>query len=162
MLRAGLLVAALALSTAAFAQQVEDIPVPDQGSDPQVWFDTYIEADGWTILGADGVAIALGSPEGVERFQDGTLRATVRHEYYQAREFGGQQMRSLVQTRIVDCARSANRIVSMTIFERSNMQGASATRQNESAAWDTPRDDSLYRTAMERICAAPVEGARLN
>lgn len=160
MMRACVLSFVLAMSGAASAQ-VSDIPEPAHGSDPTAWFERYIEADGWTPLGVDEVAVALRSPDGIAQMEDGTLRVTVRHEYYQQRDFAGHPMRSMIQTRIVDCRRGENRIVAMTLFERSNMQGAQASRENASAEWSVPREGSLYLIALQRICA-PNEGVTQN
>lgn len=79
------------IAVSAFAQAQGDIPAPER-IDPQgvrAWFGRYIEADGWTLIGADGDAVALGSPSGVSPMGDGTLLATVRHEYYTPRTLGG-------------------------------------------------------------------------
>lgn len=97
----------------------------------------------------------------MELLPDGTLRATVRHEYYESRELGGMQMRSHQQVRIIDCQQRRQRIISMTIYERSNLSGASNARENPNVDWSAPSANSLYLTALERICAAPTEGTRL-
>ncbi len=156
----------LAISAAAWfaalpavAQEQGDIPEPVRIDPPAVeaWYQQYIHADGWLLLGADGEAVALASPSGVTQMDDGRLLATVRHEYYRPRSVGGQPVRSLQQIRMIDCERRVNRIVSMTVFSKSNLQGARATRENPGAEWTTPPPGSLYLAAMERMCAAPQQ-----
>jgi hypothetical protein len=160
-IRACVLAFVLTLAGAAHAQRADDIPVPD-ATEIQGWYEQYINREGWTLLGVDSAGVALGSPDGVTRLADGTYRATVRHEYYEPRVLGGHVVRSMLQTRIVDCGRGMNRIVAMTLYERSNMQGGSTSGENDAAVWDRPSENSLYQTALERICAAPSEGEPLN
>jgi hypothetical protein len=144
------------MATTASGQQQGDIPAPERidAQGVQAWFERHIQADGWTLIGADGVAVALNSPSGVAEVGDGTLLVTIRHEYYEPRTLGGHTMRSLQQIRLIDCARRANRIISMTLFEKSNLQGDRVTRETPGAEWTTPQPDSLYLAAIDRICAA--------
>lgn len=142
------------IAASGFAQAQGDIPAPER-VDPQgvqAWFERHIEADGWTLIGADGDAVALGSPS-VSPMGDGTLLATVRHEYYAPRTLGGHTMRSLQQMRLIDCQRRVNRIVSITLFERSNLQGTRVTRETPSAEWTAPQPGSLYLAALDQMCA---------
>src|SRR5262245_50008166 len=146
--------------TAALAQEQADIPAPER-IDPQgiqAWYEHYIHADGWTVMGADGVVVALGSPGGFSVMDDGTVLATIRYEYYEPRTLGGHTMRSMQQIRLIDCRRRANRILSLTIFERSNLQGARVTRESANSEWMTPSQGSLYLTVIDRVCNAPPEG----
>jgi len=155
---------ALAISAAvwftaipALGQEQGDIPEPAQ-INPQgveTWYQQYIHADGWTLIAADSEALALGSPDGVAQMEDGRLMATIRHEYYRPRAVGGQTVRSLQQIRMFDCDRHLNRVVSMTVFEKSNLQGPAVTRENPGAEWTPPQPGSLYLAAMERVCSAP-------
>lgn len=143
------------IAATAFAQEQGDIPAPER-IDPQgvqAWFERYIEADGWMLIGADGDAVALGSPSGASPMGDGTLLATVRHEYYAPRTLGGYTMRSLQQMRLIDCQRRLNRIVSITLFERSNLHGTRVTRESPGAEWTAPQPGSLYLAALEQVCA---------
>jgi hypothetical protein len=48
----------------------------------------------------------------------------------------------------------------MTVFEKSNLQGASVTRENPGAEWITPEPGSLYLAAMDRVCATPQQPPR--
>lgn len=144
--------------------KAQEIPAPTSVDDAAVraWLSAYIETDGWTVIGADGVAVALGSPDGVAVSADGTIQARIRHEYYQPAEIGGQQVRSNLQTRIIDCEARRQRVVAMSIYERNNMQGASQTRETSTASWSAPTPDSLTARALERICRAPYDGEPLN
>jgi hypothetical protein len=140
----------------ALAQGQGDIPAPER-IDPQTvqaWFERYIQAEGWTLIAADNVAVALASPASIAATSDGRIIATVRHEYYAQRELGGAPMRSLQQIRMIDCQRRANRVIAMTVFEKSNLQGASVRREMPGAEWSTPEPGSLYQAAIDRICAA--------
>lgn len=67
-------------------------------------------------------------------------------------------MRSLQQMRLIDCQRRLNRIVSITLFERSNLQGARVTREIPGAAWTAPQPGSLYFTALGQVCAGAGRG----
>jgi hypothetical protein len=159
-LRFGALALVLALSGAAYAQTA-DIPEPAGRGEAGAWFEQYIDADGWTVLGRDDAAVALASPDGATRLADGTLQVTVRHEYYRQRDFGGYPTRSIVQTRIIDCVRGVHRTTSMTLFERSHMQGDSVSRENANAEWTTPSENSLYLTAARGLCLTERLNGRL-
>jgi hypothetical protein len=141
----------------------QEIPAPASIDDAAVeaWLSEYIETDGWTVIGADGVAVALGSSDGVAVSADGTMRARIRHEYYQAVEIGGQQVRSNLQTRVIDCAAGRQRVVAMSIYELNDMQGASQSREMSTANWSVPTADSLGARAIARVCHAPDDGERL-
>ncbi len=150
------------IAVAAFAQEQADIPAPERmdAQGIQTWFERHIRADGWALFGADRVAVALGSPQGVSVLDDGMLLATVRHEYYEPRTLGGHTMRSLQQIRLIDCRRRVNRILSMTIFEKSNLQGARVTRESANAEWMTPSPGSLYLTVIDQVCAEREGGGQ--
>ena len=152
------------IAFAALAQEPADIPAPER-MDPQgiqAWYESYIRADGWTVIGANDVFVAMGSPGGASVMDDGTMLATIRHEYYEPRTLGGHTMRSLQQIRLIDCRRRVNRILSMTIFERSNLQGTRVTRESPNREGTTPTPNSLYLTTIDRVCDAPQEGQRPN
>lgn len=141
--------------------QDADIPSPQEGAPVQEWIDQYLQVEGWTFFGSDSRVAAFGGPDGVRVLRDGTMRATVRHEYYAQVEMGGSRVRSIVQVRQVDCARRMYRVESMTIYERSNMQGASQTHVSSGGEWAEGSPNSLYRAALARICSAPEQGQRL-
>lgn len=161
--------AALSLMLALFAgpettANGENAPPPpvtidDEGV--QAWLDRYIKADGWTVFAADGVAVAMGSPSGVTVMTDGTMRAEVRHEYYNPTRIGPMDTRSNLQTWIVDCEAKRVRVVSMQIFALSNLQGESAKSENPQAEWSTPSPGSVKARSVERVCRAPTDGERL-
>jgi hypothetical protein len=165
MLRGPLVCAGVWLTAvAAFAQAQADIPAPER-VDPQgvqAWFARYIHADGWTLIGADGDGLALAASAGASPMGEGVLLANVRHEYYAPRTLGGHAVRSLQQMRLIDCRRRLNRIVSMTIFERSNLQGAGVRRETPNAEWTAPPPGSLYLAALEQMCAGAAGGAGRN
>ncbi|MGH6950691.1 MAG: surface-adhesin E family protein [Vitreimonas sp.] len=148
-------------AVSAFAQAQGDIPAPER-VDPQgvqAWFARYIETDGWTLIGADSDGLALGASAGASPMGEGMLLANVRHEYYAPRTVGGHNVRSLQQMRLIDCRRRLNRVVSMTVFERSNLQGAGVRRETPDAEWSAPSPGSLYLAALEQMCASAAPSA---
>lgn len=159
------LLAVIALGTAvgantALAQDGSAIPPPERIDDASIsaWLSSHIETDGWVVIAADGVAVALGSPSGVAQRADGYLQADIRHEYYEPTTLGPYQSSSNLQTRLVDCAERRQRVVVMTLFRLNNLQEELASHSNMSAEWSTPLEGSVAYRVIDRVCRAPTEG----
>jgi hypothetical protein len=144
------------------AAQPSDAPAPASIDDAGVaaWMSAYLHIEGWTVFGADDVAVSLGSPDGVAVLGDGTLQATIRHEYYGPAEWDGQRVRSIVLTQNLDCAHHSYKTTEMSTYERSNMQGAAHAAAISDPSWQTPTTPSLTERAFQRACRAPVDGVR--
>jgi hypothetical protein len=149
--------------TSATLQTEPATPPPERLDDAGVsdWLDTYIETEGWAVIAADGMAVALGSPDGVIVRADGDLQAQIRHEYYRPTTIGPFQTSSNLQTRVIDCEERRHRVISMTLFEGHNLHGQLASQNNDSASWTTPSEGSVAYRVMDRVCRAPSEGESL-
>lgn len=145
---------------AAKAQDGSAIPPPERIDDESVsaWLSSYIETDGWLVIAADGVAVALGSASGVAQRTDGLLQADIRHEYYEPTTLGPYQSSSNLQTRLIDCDGRRQRVVKMTLFRFNNLREELASQSNPEADWSTPSEASVAYRVMDRICRAPTEG----
>ena len=144
----------------AKAQDGSAIPPPARIDDASIsaWLSSYIETDGWVVIAADGVAVALGSPSGVAQRADGYLQADIRHEYYEPTTLGPYQSSSNLQTRLIDCAERRQRVVAMTLFRFNNLREELASRSNFEPEWSTPSEGSVAYRVIDRICRAPTEG----
>jgi len=157
---AGALVIALAGSASA-----EPVPPPTTIDDEgvRVWIKSYLKVDGWTLIAADGGAVAFGSPEGVSQGADKTLTAQIRHEFYHPMRMGDFDSRSNLQTWNIDCEHKRMRIVDIAIFEDNNLAGRSQARSFRNAEWTPVEDKTSTRgRTFRRICEAPTTGHRLN
>lgn len=132
---------------------------PSQAAPPQVtraaldaWIEQTLELDGWTILAADQVAVALGEGDGVTREGD-IVTAVIRHEYYAPIDIGGYQTRSNLQRRELDCAGLRQRTVEMTLYRDNNLKEPLDGRRFDDAPWQTTTPNSVSRTVLERACS---------
>lgn len=147
-------------ASAALAQDRTPVPPPDRIDDATIaaWLSEHIETDGWVVIAADEVAVALGSPAGVVERADGYLQADIRHEYYEATTIGPYRSSSNLQTRLIDCTQRKQRVVAMTLFRLNNLQEELASQSNMSAPWSTPAEGSVGHRVLDRVCRAPTEG----
>lgn len=147
----------------AYAQAPLTPPPPATIDDAGVtaWLKAHIKMEGWTLIGADGVAVALGSPDGVIKSSDGPMTAKIRHEYYRPVRLGDMDSRSNLQTWNVDCEGGRLQVVSIAIYEASNLEGRSQAKSNPDAAWSAVEPASLRGRTVKRICEAPTTGKRL-
>jgi hypothetical protein len=153
------------VSTSTAVDASPDPPPPSEISDAGVkaWLNTYIRAEGWTVIAADNVAVTLGGPDGVEVLDGGYLRATIRHEYYRPTEFGDFHSRSNRQTWVIDCPNHRHKVTEMEIYAASNLAGdhrVMGPRPLAEAPWIASDPDSLSRRVETRICEAPTVGKR--
>lgn len=116
------------------------------------WIEQTLEIDGWTILAADQVAVALGEGAGVTRDGD-IVTAVIRHEYYAPITIGGFQTRSNLQRREMDCAGQRQRTVEMTLYRDNNLKEALDGRAFPDAEWRATTPNSVARTVLERACS---------
>ena len=116
------------------------------------WIEQTLETDGWTILAADQVAVALGEASGVTRDGD-VVTALIRHEYYAPIEIGGFKTRSNLQRRQMDCAGQRQRTVEMTLYRDNNLKEALDGRAFPDADWTATTPNSVARTVLERACS---------
>ena len=158
MKRLGLAMALAASVAPAWA--ADDIPPPATIDDVGVtaWITKHLKADGWTIIAADGQAVTLGSPKGVAVRSDGQMETEMRREYYEAREMGGMMTRSNLQSWRVDCKARTFAVVAMSIYEKSNLAGASQSNTFGAAKAGPPTPGSQNERAIKRICEAPTTG----
>ena len=147
-------------SATALPQAENAIPPPQRIDDMAIsdWLRAYIDMEGWVVIAADHVAVALGSPTGVVVRADGYLQADIRHEYYEPTTIGSYRTSSNLQTRVIDCGERRQRVIAMTLFERNNLRAELASQSNDSAPWTTPSKDSVGYRVMDRVCRAPAEG----
>lgn len=142
------------------AQDEPAIPPPARIDDASIsaWLSDHIETDGWVVIAADGVAVALGSPIGVAQRADGYLQADIRHEYYEPTTLGNYQSSSNLQTRLIDCAGRRQRVVAMTLYRLNNLQEELASRSDMSGDWSTPSEGSVAYRVIDRVCRTTTEG----
>ena len=152
----------LALASSAYAAAFEPPPpvsVDDKGV--KAWLNNFITTQGWTIIAADGVAVSLGSPEGVGRLADGTLTTKIRHEYYTPVTLGDMQSRSNLQSWTVDCSGRRLKITVFEIYKGNNLTGGGERMSNPQVDWQPVRAGSQNERVIKRICEAPTTGKRL-
>lgn len=156
---------ALALLAApAAAWAANETPPPPASLDEagvKAWVSRYIEADGWTFIGADQGAVALSKPAAVSTLADATLQAQVRHEYFRPADFGQMRSRSNLQIWNVDCVGARMRVLAIRIYEGNNLQGAHQERENLQAPWTPLEPGSAPARTAERLCDAKLHGAGL-
>lgn len=148
----------LFLAPTGLAATPEPAALDNRGVD--AWLREYITWKGWTIIAADQQAVALGSPRGVEKLPDGTLRTQIRREYYRQMDIGGPA-RSLLMTWIVDCSSPRIRVTRIERYPDSNLSGASEVRDNPAADWLDVKPQSQNAQVVSRICDAPRTGTPL-
>jgi len=153
---------ALVLATGAAAAEPPPPPATMDNASVAAWIKTYIQTDGWTLIGADEAAVVLGDPRGVSRGADGFLTTQIRHEYYRPTRLGDIDSRSNLQTWSVDCKQGLVRVLDMAIFEENNLAGKSKGLSMPGAAWSATEPGSMRGRTMQRICEAPTTGHRLN
>ncbi|MFC7380419.1 surface-adhesin E family protein [Brevundimonas sp. GCM10030266] len=117
-----------------------------------VWIEQTLELDGWTVLAADQVAVALGESAGVTRDGD-IVTALIRHEYYAPLEIGGYRSSSNLQRRELDCVNLRHRTLEMTLYRDNNLKEQLASRRMDDAEWQATSPNSVARTVMERACS---------
>lgn len=143
----------IALLTLALFQPPQAAPTTMNESQLRAWVERTVQTDGWTLLAADQMAVALGQAPGVTRDGD-RVTATIRHEYYAPIEIGGFQTRSNLQVRQFDCAALRHRTVEMTLYRDNNLGEALEGRRFPDAEWSPTSPASVSRTVLERACAA--------
>lgn len=125
------------------------------------WLADHIESDGWILITADESAVSFGGPAGVTELADGTLSASVRHEYYGPMRLGALDSQSNLQSWNVDCRGRRLRVLSMAIYEGSNLSGPSQAQAQAEPSWIQVEPDSARGAIIKRICEAPTTGQRL-
>ena len=144
---------ALALSSPPQAAPAPTAPTAMSETALRTWVERTVRTDGWVILAADQMAVALGQAPGVTR--DGEIvTATIRHEYYAPFEIGGFTTRSNRQRRQFDCAGLRQRTVEMTLYAGNNLTDVLEARAFPDAEWTATTPNSVSRTVLDRACAA--------
>lgn len=157
-MRFAFLAAALFLSAPASAQENVDPSPPLSIEDATVsaWIDQHLDVEGWQVVGADEVAVALVRTGALSHTPQGFPIADVRHEYYRASDFGGQSVRSNLQVRVFDCAQSRQQISAMAIYRHNNLRDNYGLRQFSGAEWTSGEPRSLKARTIAAVCQASV------
>lgn len=143
--------------------RAQNAPKPATFDDVDVrsWLADHIESDGWVLITADQAAVVFGGPAGVTKLTDGTLSTLVRHEYYAPTRLGALDSQSNIQSWNVDCRGRRLRVLSMAIYEGSNLSGSSQAQAKAEPPWIQVEPDSARGATIKRICEAPTTGQRL-
>jgi hypothetical protein len=150
----GMSVMALCAS-AAFAQKPPET-LDAKGID--AWRLANIDADGWTLMHADGEALSYAR-RAAEKDPEGYLRIEVRREYYKPVRLGPMPSRSNYQTWVVDCELRRMKVVGMNFYALNNMRGDGFRKSADKASWTSIAPEAGDSPVFERICA-PVSAAR--
>ena len=149
------LLAAVVVSSMAHAQK------PPQTLDAKgidAWRVANIQADGWTLIHADGAALSYAR-HAAEKDPDGFLNIEVRREYYKPVRLGPLPSRSNYQTWLVDCELRRLKVTAMNFYALNNMKGDGFRKAAERASWTTVAPEAQDSPVFERICAS-VTAAR--
>lgn len=141
----------------------QPIPPPatldDEGV--EVWIGAYLETDGWVVLAADDLAVALGSADGVAVGAEGIVTGLVRHEYYRPSDIGGHVSASNTQVRQVDCVNRRYRVIEMHLYRDNNLGEELASMSRADAQWFDLREGSVIARVSDRMCAAEATGEQV-
>lgn len=144
----------------AFQQPVPP-PATLDDAGVEAWIGAHLETDGWVVLAADDLAVALGSADGVAVRADGIVTGLVRHEYYEPTDIGGHISASNTQVRQIDCANRRYRVVEMHLYRDNNLVGELASMSRADSQWFDLREGSVIARVSARMCEAEVTGERL-
>ena len=145
---------ALLLATPAAAQKVQP-PATMDAKGVDAWLRTYIQADGWTLIHADGEAVSYArGTDGLKADENGLLRAEVRREYYKPVRMGPSASRSNYQTWLLDCDLRRYRVTAMSFYQQNNLKGSGFRKTAEAPAWINLGEGSAESPVFDRICAS--------
>jgi hypothetical protein len=146
----------LFLASPAPAQQMADPPPPAATDEASIqdWIRRYLEIDGWIVVGADDQAVSLRRAEPVGRTANGLPHTEVRHEYFRPVDFGGQQVRSILQVVVVECEHTSQYVAAMTIFQHNNLHQNYGFRAFSTVTWSAAQPGTLKARTIDAICAA--------
>jgi hypothetical protein len=152
----GLGLAAAALGVTGAHAQKPPATMDAKGID--AWRLANIEADGWTLMHADGDALSYVR-RAADKAEDGSLRVDVRREYYKAVRLGPMPSRSNFQTWLVDCELRRVKVTAMNFYALNNLKGDGFRKASEAVSWTTVSPQAQDSPVFERICAS-VTAAR--
>lgn len=121
------------------------------------WRQAYIQADGWTLMHADGAALSYaraGGPEGLKPDASGVMKIDVRREYYRPVRLGPQSSRSNYQAWLVDCEGRRLKVTGMTFYVQNNMKGGGFRKDGSDATWTGMPPEAQDSPLFDRICAS--------
>ena len=121
------------------------------------WRRAHIEADGWTLIHADGAALsyARATTGSLAPDKDGAIKVDVRREYYRPVRLGPQASRSNYQSWLVDCEGRRLKVTAMSFYAQNNMKGSGFRKEGAEAAWSAVPEGSQDSPVFDRICARP-------
>ena len=146
----------LGLLAAAFAASAAHAQKPPETMDAKgidAWRLANIEADGWTLIHADGAALSYAR-QAAERDPEGYRRIEVRREYYRPVRLGPMPSRSNYQSWTVDCELRRVKVTAMNFYARNNMRGEGFRKAADKAAWTAIAPEAQDSPVFERICAS--------
>ena len=125
-----------------------------QGVD--AWRRTHIEANGWTLMHADGAALsyARATDGSLAPDKDGVLKVDVRREYYRPVRLGPQASRSNYQVWLVDCEGRRLKVAAMSFYAQNNMKGSGFRKDGAESSWSAVPEGSQDSPLFDRICAS--------